>query len=700
MTFLTPLLGAIAAAIAIPSLLILYFLKLRRRDLEVSTTLLWKKAIQDLQANAPFQKLRRNILLFLQLLILAAVLFALAQPQVKSESTVGDKHVILIDRSASMMSRDEQALGGGSDPITRLEAAKQQATALVERMREPSVFQPESADEAMLIVFDKTAEVRQQFTSDKRALREAIESIEAVEGPGRLTQAVQLAKAHAPRRIVEGQAIEGLTAGPVGTIHIWSDGNLADSAEAGTGPEDRVEFHQVGAPDASNVGITSLRADRAYDDPQKLSIFVAIENAGPRPASIDVELLLDGQVSGLKSATIPALQSLTPEREGDPPVRKPGTGGVVFQIDRTDGAVVQVRLRAPGSDQPPEGDVLGVDDRAWLVVPPARKLAVAVVTGGNLFLRSAIEGMSLAKADAFTPAEFDKKVQDGSARAYDIVILDSWLPTVPEGASLPPGRWLVLGTVPANVPGLEAEEAPRFSEVLFWKRDHPALRSVELSSIVFEGGRVMQIASDSAAQAIANSDRGAILADATGPDWRALIFSLDPASSRWPFDASFVVFLASAVSYLGDDAGAASGIAANLIQPGSILSDRLPDGATDVRVIQPDGETADLSPSRDGRIAFGPVRTTGVYQVTWRGQAGTSDLTDGSVVRRPFAANLMDSTETLVPAAAKLPLAGVVVAAGDSGRLALDRKLWPWLLLGALAIVMIEWYVYNRKVHL
>ncbi|MFO0490845.1 MAG: BatA domain-containing protein, partial [bacterium] len=94
MIFLTPVIAIIAAAVAIPALVILYFLKLKRRDVEISTTLLWKKAIQDLQANAPFQRLRNNILLILQLLALLAALLALAQPELSRGIGAGDKHVI------------------------------------------------------------------------------------------------------------------------------------------------------------------------------------------------------------------------------------------------------------------------------------------------------------------------------------------------------------------------------------------------------------------------------------------------------------------------------------------------------------------------------------------------------------------------------------------------------------------------------
>src|SRR5678815_4183069 len=105
-TFLNPWMAALAAGIVIPSLLILYFLKLRRRELAVSSTLLWKKAVQDLQVNAPFQKLRRNLLLLLQMLLLLILLLALSRPIMSYTPGAGKATVVLIDRSASMNATD------------------------------------------------------------------------------------------------------------------------------------------------------------------------------------------------------------------------------------------------------------------------------------------------------------------------------------------------------------------------------------------------------------------------------------------------------------------------------------------------------------------------------------------------------------------------------------------------------------------
>src|SRR5690349_4947308 len=142
--------GAIAAGIVVPSLLVLYFLKLRRREQSVPSTLLWRKAIQDLQVNAPFQKLRRNLLLLLQMLLLLLLVLALSRPVANYYRGAGKTTVILIDRSASMSANDQK---GGKE--TRLDEAKRRANELVDSMTRGST--------AMVIAFDDSAETLQPF---------------------------------------------------------------------------------------------------------------------------------------------------------------------------------------------------------------------------------------------------------------------------------------------------------------------------------------------------------------------------------------------------------------------------------------------------------------------------------------------------------------------------------------------------------
>src|SRR2546430_16300373 len=83
-------------------IVLMYILKLRRRDVVVSSTWLWRQVIRDVQANAPFQKLRKNLLLFLQLLAILFLVLLLARPFWKGRGLGGRSVVILVDNSPSM----------------------------------------------------------------------------------------------------------------------------------------------------------------------------------------------------------------------------------------------------------------------------------------------------------------------------------------------------------------------------------------------------------------------------------------------------------------------------------------------------------------------------------------------------------------------------------------------------------------------
>lgn len=721
MTWLTPWIGGIAAAIAVPSLIILYFLKLRRRDVEISTTLLWRKSIEDLQANAPFQRLRKNLLLFLQLLALAGVLFALAQPQIKAQALEGTKNVILIDRSASMTAEDEKDSKGGKQ--TRLAAAKKEAIALIESMREGSVLgktfgTTDDSDEAMVIAFDRTAEVRQTFTHDKRILREAIEAITPVEGPTSIDEAIRLARAHAPAarvrdpRTGESFVLEGMSGGVPLTMHLWSDGKISDADKAKPNSEDTFIYHRAGGESAPNVGITGLRAERSYEDPTKLSIFVALENNETTIRAVDAELLVEGVPVGIKGVEVPAATSTPISREraeGVSPdedrkiVNKlsPGIGGVVFQLERAEGALVQVNLRQPGSGDSPAEDVLAVDNRAWLVVPPSKKMAVALVTRGNLFLPAVLQGLPLSRLDQMTPEDYEGKLRAGQMGGYDVVVLDKYVPVNNLGPlGLPPGRFLIFGAVPPSSSGITDKGKGPPAGFIDWKRDHPALRAINLDPVLIAESRLVEVDPRSSAVVLANTDKGPAIIELSSVETHAVVVAFDPAESTWPFDLSFVVFTASGVPYVGEEIS--GGPLARGLTPASdsTLSDHLPAGVERAKVELPNGDSQEIVPAPDGRITFGPINRTGVYRVSWTGQAGPTDIVDGSKASRLYAANLLDGSESEVHAAPELELASRVVQARTDTTSQADRKLWPYLILVALLVVMFEWYIYNRKVYI
>src|SRR5271165_5273206 len=119
MNFLAPF--AFLFALTIPVVIVFYLLKRKRVVKLVSSTLLWQKFLAETQASAPFQKLRRNWLLLLQILLLLLATLALARPYFATKAPPSELRVMIIDASASMQATDETP--------SRFEKAKAQALA-------------------------------------------------------------------------------------------------------------------------------------------------------------------------------------------------------------------------------------------------------------------------------------------------------------------------------------------------------------------------------------------------------------------------------------------------------------------------------------------------------------------------------------------------------------------------------------------
>src|SRR3954452_14359603 len=126
--FASPLGGAAwAVLMGIPvGIIALYFLKLRRRPLQVPSTLLWRRSLEDLHVNSLFQRLRKNLLLFLQLLAVLLAMLALTGPRIRGTSGPGQRYVLAIDTSASMSAIDVAP--------SRLARAKEAAKQVVRSM--------------------------------------------------------------------------------------------------------------------------------------------------------------------------------------------------------------------------------------------------------------------------------------------------------------------------------------------------------------------------------------------------------------------------------------------------------------------------------------------------------------------------------------------------------------------------------------
>jgi Ca-activated chloride channel family protein len=370
MSFLAPL--AFAFAASIPVVIVFYLLKRKRVVKLVSSTLLWQKFLADTQASAPFQKLRKNWLLYLQILLLALAVLALARPFFATTAKPAQLRVIILDGSASMQATDESP--------SRFEKARTEALKWVDSL--------EPTDQMVVLLAGANTETIQAATSQKADLRRALQTCQPADSPTRLVPALKTAES----LVRDRKSAE---------IHLFSDGAVPELVEFENKALPLI-YHKVGTR-ADNLGITALDARANPEDATQRAIYASVANVSSNTLSADLELLLDGQLINTVALTIPGQQ----------------TAPHVFKATQAKDGVFTVRLSSK--------DDLAADNEASIVSLLPKPVNVLLVTRGNRLIEKALRAVAnvqLAVANDLT---------DGGT-SFDFIVLDGVTPTAwPQG---------------------------------------------------------------------------------------------------------------------------------------------------------------------------------------------------------------------------------------------------------------------------
>ena len=215
--------------------------------------------------------------------------------------------------------------------------------------------------------------------------------------------------------------------------------------------------------------------------------------------------------------------------------------------------------------------------------------------------------------------------------------------------------------------------------------DHPVFRFVNLDDLFIWKMSKVVVTGD--VEVLAESQEGPVIALVARPGTQILWLAFDVLDSTWWHQRSFANFIPNAIEFLASSGGS---LVQKALVPGEVITMALPAGARSVRVELPDESVEEGFLGPDGRFSWGPVLRSGIYEVSWL-PPGRDERTTV-----PVAVNLLDSREGRIDAVEELELS-VERVSGTRRTTSALVSIWPWLLVGGLVMLVLEWYVYHRR---
>ncbi len=426
MTLLSP--WGLAALGLLPLVLIIYLLQGLRRRSVVPSVFLWRGLARQVTARARWRRPPPDVLLLLQLSIIALGAMALARPGISSPP--GRHLVLVLDASASMLAADGGE-GGPGPEVTRFAEARRIAARMI--------AQSGARDEVTIIRAGPSPTILASG-NDRGALQKALDDAYAGGGRASIRQAVLLAASVAADK-----------PGMSSQIVVISDGAYPAVRGLASLPAS-VRFIPVGRG-TNNQAVADVSARRAMGGSGKLAGFAAIVNLSDQPADVPAAILADGVPLETRQV------HLEPRSRSHISFALPPQTHLV-------GVALGHR------------DLLPADNMAETAVETTSDRRVLLVSATPDMLERALRSIPGVRVDVVAPSNYD-------GAGADLVVLDSFLPS-----RLPTSPLLIVHP-PAGTPFFAVYGELDGLQATDFDPSSPLLASVDLAAQRFSRVAVM-----------------------------------------------------------------------------------------------------------------------------------------------------------------------------------------------------------------
>ncbi len=559
MKFLAP--GAFIFTISLLVILLFYILKKKRVEHRISSTILWDRFLSETQANSPFQKLRKHILMFIQMLLALLIVLALTRPFFEGKQTMYGLNVVIIDASASMLSTDVRP--------NRFEQSKLDAKKLIESL--------EPGARAILVRMGSTTEIAQTTTTQQSLLISALDNLKPSHGPASVDEAFQLAESLIKNPTATINSEEGFSFIPGARIHLFSDGGLGSLEELAT-KNLPISYYPIGVS-GTNLAITSTDIRSSAIDPKLQSLFVEVKNFSTNKTYGILSVSFEGSEIGNKALEL------------DPKA----SGQSIFNVRQEKNGKYEIQLSCD--------DDLQVDNKSWIISKLPSAVKVLMVSPGNAFLEKAISGIE--GVELTIEKSFPKKLET----KFDTIVVDRVSPPT----EFKNNHCLWINTQPVswfnNTSVIEAPIATSYNQT------HPVFRFVSLDQILI--ARSQKVKLPYWGSTILQATETPLVFEGEINGTKQLWIGFDLLESSWPREVSFPIFITNAINWLSSRSSEKSNFNK---RTGDNIEFRIDSGSEiqSTTALLPNGDRVDLEFDEDtSQIYLSQTEIQGVYEINF-----------------------------------------------------------------------------------